>query len=76
MDSVAKAGLIFMTFRELSLTRKVELAMRVHTCAFAELLLPAWESKPRLLIKNICVNSVYPVHLHQWRFSNLRVLPA
>ena len=52
--------LTFMTFRDL----------------FPQVMLPAWESEPRLFIENICVNGVYSVHLHQWRFNDLQVSPA
>jgi hypothetical protein len=50
--SVTKAQLIFMMFRELRLTRRMNCSTRVHLCVFAKLLLPAWETGSRLFIKD------------------------
>jgi len=56
MASVAKARLIFITFRELRLTRRLNWRNAFHTCVFAKLFLPAWENGRRLNLKN---NGVY-----------------
>src|SRR5688500_14932927 len=59
MASVAKARLIFMTFRELRLTRRLNWRNAFHTCVFAKLFLPAWENGPCLIIKDFPVQCVY-----------------
>jgi hypothetical protein len=59
MASVAKARLIFMTFRELPLRRRLKSRNASHTCVFARLFLPAWEIGGRLKTKN---NGAYCFH--------------
>src|SRR5438093_615553 len=58
MTSVAGAGLIFMIFREVRRRRRLNSRPRVHICAFAKLLLPAWEIGRRLKTMNLCVHRV------------------
>ena len=59
MASVAKARLIFMTFRELHPDAQVELGTTpVHTCVFGKLRLPAWEAGRQLNLKNNRVHGI------------------
>ena len=71
MASVAKARLIFMTFRELRLTRTLNWRNAFSYLRVRKLFLPAWEYGRRLFIKDF---RVHCVHQDLWNCATCRVL--